>query len=79
MTERIFHRTLVQVEMLSEVPLGSVELDRLHHMITEGDCSGHVKTVLEEELDGKQAAEILLSQASDPSFFRLNPEGEDID
>jgi hypothetical protein len=79
MTERRFHRTVVQVEVLSEAPLGAVELDTLHHMITEGDCSGHVKIVLEEELDGKQAAEALLNQASDPSFFRLNQAEEDIE
>jgi hypothetical protein len=77
MTERKFHRTVVQVEVLSEAPIGPVELDALHHMITEGDCSGHVKTVLEQELDGKQAVEALLNQASDPSFFNLTAEGED--
>lgn len=79
MTERKFHRTVVQVEVLSEAPIGPVELDTLHHMITEGDCSGHVKTVLAEELDGKQAVEALLNQASDPSFFNLTAGGEDLD
>jgi hypothetical protein len=79
MTERTFHRTVVQVEVLSEAPFGSVDLDMLHHMITEGDCSGHLKTVLEEELDGKQAAEALLNQARDPSFFNLTADGEDLD
>src|SRR6266699_3304219 len=56
MTERKFYRTLVQTEVLSESPVGEVGLDTLHYMITEGDCSGPVKTVLQEELDGKQAA-----------------------
>jgi len=46
-------------------------------MITEGDCSGRVKTVLQEELDGKQAAEALLNQASAPSFFNLTENGDD--
>jgi len=50
----------------------------LHHMITEGDCSGQVRTVLQEELNGKQAAEALLNQASDPSFFSLTENGDDI-
>jgi len=67
MIKRKFHRTVVQVEVLSEAPLVPVALDTLHHMITEGDCSGHAKTVLEEELDGKQVAEALLNQASEPS------------
>jgi hypothetical protein len=56
MTNRKFHRTVIQVEVLSESPIGPVELDTVRHMITEGDCSGHVKTVLKEELNRKQAA-----------------------
>ena len=79
MTQRKFYRTVVQAEVLSESPIGEVELDTLHYMITEGDCSGHVKTLLQEELDGKQAAEALLNQASDPSFFSLTENGDDND
>ena len=79
MTDRTFHRTVIQVEVLSESPFGPVDLETLHHMITEGDCSGKLTTVLEEKLDGKQAAEALLSQASDPSFFNLTEGGDDID
>jgi len=48
-------------------------------MITEGDCSGKLTTVLQEELNGKQAAEALLNQASDPSFFNLTEDGHDLD
>jgi hypothetical protein len=79
MTNRTFHRTIIQVEVLSESPLGPVDLDTLHHMITEGDCSGKLTTVLQEELNGKQAAEALLNQASDPSFFNLTEDGHDLD
>ena len=35
--------------------------------------------VLEEELDGRQAADALLNQASDPSFFNLTKDGHAID
>ena len=73
------HRAIIQVEVLSESPLGPVDLETLHHMITEGDCSGKLTTVLEEELDGRQAAEALLNQASDPSFFNLTEDGDDLD
>ncbi len=48
-------------------------------MITEGDRSGKLTTVLEEELDGRQAADALLNQASDPSFFNLTKDGHNID
>ncbi len=33
----------------------------------------------QEELSGKQAAEALLNQASDPSFFNLTEDGDDLD
>ena len=79
MTARKFYRTIIiQVEVLSEAPIGAVELDTLHHMITEGDCSGRVNTVKQEQLNGRRAAEALLKQASDPSFFRLTRHGNDI-
>jgi hypothetical protein len=77
MTHRQFHRTVIQVEVLSESPIGPVELDTVHHLITQGDCSGHVQTVLQEELNGKQAAQALLQQGSDPSFFQLTTYGND--
>ena len=79
MTDRTFHRTIIQVEVLSESPLGPVDLETLHHMITEGDCSGKLSTVQEEKLSEKQAASALLNQASAPSFFNLTEDGDDID
>ena len=78
MSQRKFYRTVVETEVLSESPIGEIGLDTLHYMITEGDCSGQVRTVLQEELNGKQAAEALLNQASDPSFFSLTENGDDI-
>jgi hypothetical protein len=78
-TDRTFHRTVIQVEVLSESRIGPVDLDTLHHMTTEGDCSGKLTTVLEEGMDGGQAAEALLNQASEPSFFSLTKDGHDID
>jgi len=79
MTNRKFYRTVVQVEVLSESSIQTAELDALHHMITEGDCSGHLTTVVQEELNGKQAADALVKQASDPSFFNLADNGDDND
>ncbi len=79
MTTRKFYRTVFQVEVLSESPIGVVELDTLHHLITQGDCSGEVKTVNRKKLDGRQAAEALLKQGSDPSFFNLDHYGNQID
>ncbi len=79
MTTRKFYRTVFQVEVLSESPIGAVELDTLHHLITQGDCSGEVKTVSRKKMDGRQAAKALLKQGSDPGFFNLDHYGNQID
>jgi hypothetical protein len=78
MTQRTFYKTVVQVTVLSEGELPSMDLDGIHEAITTGDCSGHVVYVSSEKLDGKQAVEALEEQASDSCFFFLTPEGEDI-
>jgi hypothetical protein len=77
MTKREFHKTVIQVEVLSEEPVGETSLEPVHQQITEGDWSGTVSTVSTETLDGKQAAEALLNQGSDPSFFRITKNGQD--
>ena len=77
MTNRKFHRTLIQVEVLSEEPYNQESLEQVNHDIIEGDCSGKWEITKTEELDGQQAAQALIGQASDPSFFRLTEEGND--
>lgn len=79
MTERKFYKTLVTVEVLSEEPLTVLSLEQLHYMITDGPCSGHIKEPVQTVLNGKEAADALAEQASDPSFFRLTEAGEDVD
>ncbi len=79
MTERKFYKTVVAVEILSEEPIEAdgLTLDEIQHQITEGDWSGMVSVKSTKELNGKQAARALTNQASDPSFFRLKPDGTD--
>ena len=79
MTDRKFYRTVIEVAVLSESPLGPVELNTLHYMITEGDCSGQLTTVRRPELNGKEDAEELLDQGSDPYFCNLDYHGNDVD
>lgn len=77
MTTRKFHKTVVQVEILSEEPIEITDLNSIHYNITEGDWSGVVKVKSSKELTGKQAATALLNQGSDPGFFRLTTDGKD--
>lgn len=79
MTSRKFFKTIVKVTVLSEEPIHEMELNELHYAITEGGMSGEVEYGFQNKLNGKQAAMELLAQGSDPSFFRLTEDGEDIE
>lgn len=76
---RKFYKTVFRVEVLSEdEPVGDLELDALHDLITNGDCSGEVNREEPVELTGAEAAAALLEQRSDPSFFNLDEDGTDL-
>jgi hypothetical protein len=79
-SKRKFYKTVIQVEILSswpyEVPdsLGGVDQDITNSI----DCVGAYHVVSQDELDGPQAAQALMAQEYDPSFFGLTAHGEDI-
>lgn len=76
---RKFYRTVITVEVLSEEPLDpTVSLADVESAITDGDCSGDVKFTASETLTGPQTADALMKQGSDPEFFRLTENGEDV-
>lgn len=73
------YKTIVQIEILSQEPIGEPSLEAIAYNITEGDWSGVSEIKSVKELTGKQAAMALLNQGSDPEFFGLTEEGLDID
>jgi hypothetical protein len=74
-----YYRTIIQVEVLSEEPIGDVSMSEIIHNAQDGDWSGKNTTITQdEELSGKQMAEALLDQGSDPEFFQIDEEGEEI-
>ena len=77
MSPRTFYRTEIRVVVLSETPFQPERLADVAHAITEGDCSGEWDVAKADKLDGKQAAEELTKQGSDPAFFSLTEGGED--
>jgi hypothetical protein len=79
-SKRKFYRTVIQVEILSETPYpDGINLEQIHHDITEGDSSGKISTIVDNQiLSGEQTAILLKDQGSDPSFFQLDNEGNDI-
>lgn len=80
MTERKFYKTQIIITVLSEgTPYEPAYLSTIHEDITSGDCSGQWDTLKPEELNGKQAADALVAQDSDPGFFNLDDEGNDLE
>lgn len=78
MSKRAFYKTTVTVEVLHEEPLNFDTLEDLHYAITDGDCSGKFEVTGFVAMDGKSMAKALQKQGSDPEFFQLDEEGNDI-
>lgn len=78
---RKFYKRNITVTVLSEdKPLDSnLDLKEVGYAITEGDCSGEVTWGEPVLLTPLEAAKALEEQGSDPSFFRLTPDGKDVD
>lgn len=79
-SKRKFYRTIIQIEILSDEPYEGDTLDMVQYDITEGHCSGQISDVVRnEEQDGKAMAKLLEEQRSDPEFFQLDSDGNDLD
>ena len=80
MTDRKFYKTLITVEVLSEdpIPVG-MTLEQIAHEAIHGDYSMNIIGNDEVELNGKQAADHLYDQGSDPVFFRIDGDGNDVE
>lgn len=76
---RKFYKTVIQTTVLSEEPFEYENLSQVNSAITAGDCSGKVETVEAKELSGKEMAQALLAQGSDPQFFQIDENGESIE
>ncbi len=84
MAKRKFYKTLVTIEVLSEDKpvaddLTAEDLYRVADEILDGSWSGAVKVSDPVELSGEEAAQALIEQESDPSFFNLAADGRDLD
>lgn len=77
-TPRKFYKTIYRIEVLSEEPVGETDLDTIEHLITDGPCSGLLHLESEHEVSGPDMVQLLYAQGSEPGFFRLSEEGEDI-
>ena len=75
----MFNQTMIIVQVLSEGPLRpDLALSEVHDAITTGDCSGKI-TRVPTEVDGPTMAKLLIEQGSDPGFFGLDEQGQEVD
>jgi len=83
MNTKKYYRTLVQVEVLSETPFEEQfpdeNLTYIAREIYDGDCSGTVEVVQSDEISGAAMAQRLLNQGSDPGFFSLDEDGNEVE
>ena len=78
-SKRKFYKTVFSYEILSEDPIESFSLDDINYETQEVRWSGQFLETKQETLDGKEAAKALENQSSDPEFFNLTPEGNDLE
>ena len=76
-----YYRSVVQIEILSEEPFEDGQsLEDIDYEITEGNNSGVVSMVKHnQELSGKEMSKKLKEQGSDPEFFHLDDDGEEVE
>lgn len=80
MSKRKFYKTVIQVEVLSEEPYKYESLSDVSFDICEGNCSGTVNSIEENiVLSSKEAAKELKKQGSDPEFFQLDKDGNNLE
>ncbi len=81
MTDRIFYKTIVTIEILSEDPIpDDMSMEDIVHEAMEGNYSSRtLEGTKEIVLNGKEAADALLEQGSDCGFFQLTDDGNDVE
>jgi len=74
-----YYRTMITIEVLSEDPIEAISLQDVVYGITEGHWSGDWNAEESLEVTAPQMAKLLIAQGSDPEFFNLDDDGNEID
>ena len=79
-SSRTFYKRTYKIELLSEEPLrDGLSLETIAYEMTEGHCSGVVIDEGEVEMNALQVAEALIAQGSEPEFFMIDEDGNDLE
>lgn len=77
-SDKKFHKTIITVVVLSEEPYVLNTLKDVAYDILDGNCVGSYTATEVTILNGAEMAIELINNASDPEFFQLTEDGEDI-
>jgi len=76
-SKRKFYKTTITTVVLSEEPFQYEHLGDVQEQIYTGDCSGTF-TDTSEVLSAKEIVKALKKQGSDPEFFQLDKDGNEL-
>ena len=81
MAKKKIYKSVLRVEILSEEPIDDcIKLNDIDYQITNGDWSGAMDWEHHNaELHGMEAVTNVQNQGSDPEFFQMDEEGNEIE
>ena len=80
MTTRTFHKYTITYQVLTEEPIpDDAGMQEIVGECEEGGDVGWIITVDHADINGAEAAKELTEVKSEPGFFQLDEEGNDID
>jgi hypothetical protein len=80
MTKRKFYKQRISIVVLSEDPIDpEMSLSEIIRESDEGAFSRSEERGDCHEIGGKQAATALIAQGSDPEFFQIDRDGNDVE
>lgn len=78
-SKRKFYKTTITLEVLTEFDPSYMSIENMVHEMIWGESSGKVLDQTIKIIDGKEAAQRLLVHESDPEFFQLDEDGNDLE
>lgn len=79
-TKKVIYKTVISYTILSEEPYNDMSLSEIEDECSTGRFIGgeFTATILNQELIGKNAVNKITELGSDPEFFQMDSEGNDI-
>ena len=79
MTTRKFYKKIITIEVISQdEPFDYSSIEEIGWAVVSGEHSGSIIKEVDVELNGKEVVVALIDQNSDPEFFGLDSDGNDL-